>query len=111
MQLSLFDDLWAGALDNCKQLLLFFVWYLKFIERGFEVTDGGVEFGIGDVHVRMSGLDLLAVVIGGTSGGKGKELRKMFFELRDIRGGGFPKDGATAMERQTSLFNSCAGPI
>ena len=98
--LSLRDDLGAGALNDGEKFFLFLVRDLKPVERGFEVTKGGIELRIADAHPSVRGFQVFAVVMRRPAGGKDDELNQMFFQVRYVPLGRVPSDGlvAPAME-------------
>ena len=67
---------------------------LKFVERGFEISDGGIKFRVADMHAAMGPFHVFALIFGGTTGGERDELNEMQFE-----GGNALRCGRVAEQR------------
>src|SRR5437016_440774 len=85
-----FDNLRPGAFDNRQQFFLVINRHAPLVERGLQITDGSIEFGVGDVHAFMGILHFPTVVTAGPTGGQAQKLRDMFLEHRDVLDAGVP---------------------
>jgi hypothetical protein len=108
--LALGDDLLAGAFEDGEEIFLDVAGDVQLVEGGFEVANGGIEFGFGNMHGRVEWLDGFAVVFGGAAGGEADELDEVEFEAVDVFGRGRPF-GSIGGAEPGFLFHASAGPV
>src|SRR4051812_15144748 len=94
----LLHNLRPRAFDDRDQLALLLFGYLELVQGRFQVADGGVVFGVGDVHSLVGRLHVLAVVETWPAGGNRQKLNQVLLELLDVLFIGISLNRSAAMD-------------